>query len=183
MNETQSLLYFISKFINAFLYAEKKPKNSLTSCELYAILIPSKYRIITNNLKWHEPFVLRKLQMDYMNNLSNSCYTLIIFEFYTCSRYFLFLKVLTECKNMPLDLLLYGTIMIVVTVPLRLARLYCLCKKGEKMIFQGNFMPKYAWVHVSTKAKNVLNIRRLKRGIILKNMAHSISYLNVLCFL
>ena len=51
------------------MYAEKKPKNSLTSCELYAILIPSKYRIITNNLRWHEPFAFGKLQMYYMNNL------------------------------------------------------------------------------------------------------------------
>ena len=163
------------------MYAEKKPKNSLTSCELYAILIPSKYRIITNNLNWHEPFAFWKLQIYSVNNLFHIIG--LLFEFHTCSNYKVFLRLITECENILLDLLLYGTIMIVVTVPLRLARLYCLCKKGEKMIFQGNFMPKYAWVHVSTKAKNVLYITRLKRGIILKNMAHSISYLNVLCFL
>ena len=40
--------------LQTHLIAGKKPKNSLHSCEPHAILIPSKYRTITNNLNWHE---------------------------------------------------------------------------------------------------------------------------------
>ena len=38
-------------------------------------------------------------------------------------------------------LLSYG-INLIVTVPLRFARLCFVCAKGRKMIFQGNFVPK-----------------------------------------